>query len=989
MKILLFILMPCLIFASNKLNEANLLYQDGNYNDALKIYEPELLEGTLQDPVAVLDKTYDCLEKLNLRDQIDSLLSKTSVAYPNHFSLLWSIANRYRKMPQFAFYRKAFFPQNSNQGEINRIKSLQLFFYAHTIMPPSANKIAFYTDFAKSVSFLRNQPQNCYLLQNLSDISQLPNDDFAVIQTSGAPVDENNQPIFYSLPDSLSSAKNDGEIYRWLLNQISYHGDIIYAKFLNQIFSTCNIRLNSNYSNFVPQLRHLTDQQTITLLASGITRFTFHDEHNPIIILKKLPNNANALELLANLYLEREQFSSALNYYRQAIKLNPDKSLLQNQIDAIANNWCELQPIPNQIENLTSNFNFLYRNATNVKFVAKRINQKKLFEKVKEFYKNNNREQLNYFYDLGKLFLENSWATETLSDVVAQWELALSPGVDHLDQEITVSTPLQQSGLYLLSASVPNGNTSTMILNVKNTQIIRKNSKEGLFFLICDPISGKPLPKIKVEIFGHRDKEFVQFAQFANENGIVTFSKDFKLPNNGFIAVADEQRFDIQSLNYYHYRNDYIDKKIKNVVITDRPIYQPNQEVHFQAWCGYNDYALSGENSFSRDNKFQITIKNSRYEDVFSESFTSNNFGSFHGKFLLPNYAPLGTYYIFIGKNSVANFRVEEYKKPEYEVTINSDKKSVILGDSFDVKVNAIYYFGQPVTNADVTIKVMRYQNTQLWYPITRWDWLFGYGFCYNGNNFIAPANRYSPPEEIINTTANLDKNGQYTFSINTALAKKLYSDTNHRYEITAEVRDLSRRTIFAKSSILAAKAPFEIFTSLNQGFYQIGNKIEANIKAYTIDNQGVNGDASLALYQISYLADGTLVENLLKQWDKNCDNKGEIVHNFTVETAGRYRLKSSVTYQNFTQQNFVTFDVHGKGFNSNGYHYNALEIIPEKTTYLPNDIVRLKIATARPNSTVFLFPRAENGFVSLPQIIHLPSKTTIVEIPLNAADQP
>ena len=112
-------------------------------------------------------------------------------------------------------------------------------------------------------------------------------------------------------------------------------------------------------------------------------------------------------------------------------------------------------------------------------------------------------------------------------------------------------------------------------------------------------------------------------------------------------------------------------------------------------------------------------------------------------------------------------FRVEEYKKPEYEVTVEGPKEPVRLGDEIEAIVKATYYHGAPVTEATVKVKVQRFSHSERWFPSGRWDWLYGRGYWWFGYDYewypgwshwgcVAPVpswwdgNRWTPPELVL-----------------------------------------------------------------------------------------------------------------------------------------------------------------------------------------------------------------------------------------------
>src|SRR5690606_18000523 len=86
------------------------------------------------------------------------------------------------------------------------------------------------------------------------------------------------------------------------------------------------------------------------------------------------------------------------------------------------------------------------------------------------------------------------------------------------------------------------------------------------------------------------------------------------------------------------------------------------------------------------------------------------------------------------------SFRVEEYKKPEFEVMVDAPSEPVMLGEPITAKISAKYYFGSPVTNATVRYKVTRTKHEARWYPLGEWDWFYGRGYWW-----FAPAREWYP----------------------------------------------------------------------------------------------------------------------------------------------------------------------------------------------------------------------------------------------------
>src|SRR5439155_24675793 len=111
------------------------------------------------------------------------------------------------------------------------------------------------------------------------------------------------------------------------------------------------------------------------------------------------------------------------------------------------------------------------------------------------------------------------------------------------------------------------------------------------------------------------------------------------------------------------------------------------------------------------------------------KSMTADDYGGLSGELPLPKGAMLGNYYLQVVGHGGSTFRVEEYKKPEYEVKVEAPKEPVQLGEKITAKIEARYYFGAPVTKAKVKFKVLRTTANSTWYPRGRWDWFYGSGY--------------------------------------------------------------------------------------------------------------------------------------------------------------------------------------------------------------------------------------------------------------------
>ncbi len=387
--------------------------------------------------------------------------------------------------------------------------------------------------------------------------------------------------------------------------------------------------------------------------------------------------------------------------------------------------------------------------------------------------------------------------------------------------------------------------------------------------------------------------------------------------------------------------------------------------------------------------------------------YVADGVGGFGGSFELPSDAALGVYAVMIPNVGGGTFRVEEYKKPEFEVNVEAPSAPAMLGDKVSATIKASYYFGGPVAGAKVKYKVTRTTADARWYPASRWDWLFGTGYWWFAPNSSwypgwsrwgvpAPAPSWGgglyagPPEVLADAEVLIRPDGTFPVEIDTAPAKAAHPDDDQRYEITAEVTDASRRTITGTGTVLVARKPFAVYTWVDRGHYRAGDAIEAGLRAQTLDRKPVAGKGTLRLLRIAYDPQGRPVETPVASWDVALDADGRAGQKIGDAEPGQYRLSATIDDgKGHSIEGGYLLTVSGPGFDGAGFRFGDLEVIPERKEYRAGETVRLLINTNHAGSTVLLFLRPVNGIYESPKVLHLRGKSTVAEIGVVAHDMP
>ncbi len=566
------------------------------------------------------------------------------------------------------------------------------------------------------------------------------------------------------------------------------------------------------------------------------------------------------------------------------------------------------------------------------------------------------------------------------------------------------------------------GNICRIVVWLDDTVILKKPLQEEAYYFVADARTGQGIASANVDFFGWRlvqvpgkNEHRVETRKLA---GTTDSAGQLRLP----IRDLGDQHGTFQWLitaatpagrlahlgfsNIWAFGRPSPDfDQVRVYTITDRPVYRPGAPVRFKFWVARSRYDQPDKADFAGQ-AFNVEIQNPKGEKLFTKNFTADNFGGFDGSFELPSDAALGVYSVHIPNRGGGSFRVEEYKKPEFEVAVAAPTKPVMLGEKVAATIKANYYFGGPVAQAKVKYKITRTTADERWYPAAAWDWLFGPGYWW----FAADSAWYpgwsrwgmgrppvwwwgrpqSPPEVVAEAEVPIRPDGTLPIEIDTALAKAAHPDHDHRYEISAEITDQSRRTIVGTGTVLVARKPFSVYTWVDRGHYRTGDAIEVGLSAQTLDHNPVPGKGALKLLKISYDADRKPVETPVESWNVALRDDGRASQVMQAAAPGQYRISATVDDgQGHTIEGGYLLTVTGPGFDSAAFRFNDLEIIPERKEYQPGETLRLLINTNQVHSTVLLFVRPSDGVYFPPKVIHLQGKSAVEEIGIVPRDMP
>ncbi|HLJ54821.1 MAG TPA: MG2 domain-containing protein [Chthonomonadaceae bacterium] len=559
-----------------------------------------------------------------------------------------------------------------------------------------------------------------------------------------------------------------------------------------------------------------------------------------------------------------------------------------------------------------------------------------------------------------------------------------------------VSLPLAQSGAYVLVGSTPGVRAAQLLLRTRLALVQRLDRDRALYFT-ADAITGRPVPGAAVlarEFYEEPHGKDGTVQRVAIVRGVTGADGSVALPiarkpnRSGFAIEAAAWRGADFAVTGREGCGDYEDNvgRFKTYGTTDRSVYRPSQTVNFREMVLERSRAGMAP---ARGRRIHVEAFDARGRRIYASLLTTSEFGSVHGQFALPPDAPLGEYAVKCSvfkveaagtDNGGSQFRVEEYRKPEFQVSVTPDAGRVRLGQPAAAIIRAAYYFGGPAAGARVTYRVHRTIFAQTYAFPTPFDFLYadasqgGYDTDYRNGEVVEQG------------TATTDAKGEARVSFVTK-PDTMYRDSDFTYTVEADVRDSSRRTITGTGAVKATRHDVGVFLNYPHGYTHAGDRAPIEIVSLNASDVPVSVEGRVRVFRESAVENGK--ERLAAEMPMATDAHGRAIFNWTPGRAGFYRIA------------FVTRDsdggevvgstvvwVAGVELSRGDFFARGITLAIEQPYYQEGQTARLLIATQAPNCTVLLTREANNQILER-RLVHVSGRSAEIPIPLSHADVP
>ncbi len=399
---------------------------------------------------------------------------------------------------------------------------------------------------------------------------------------------------------------------------------------------------------------------------------------------------------------------------------------------------------------------------------------------------------------------------------------------DYKNHKTSLEIKSLPSGLYVAEYVVENSIQQNFYFIVTNSRIVYhrkddvKNTNSQL--QLVNRENGKLAPNQTLKIFELADRKSTTIF-----DGKTDATAIFKFPSSANQAyyrsylVKQTGTNDYNYLqvygdnNYYERRNNQQENSAQ--IFIDRGIYRPGQTVYFKV---INTKLLNDQESVAVGIQQKIILNDANGEEISSQNFTTNEFGSYNGNFILPNGKLNGGFSLKVDSDNLDNdayksFQVEEYKRPKFEVTFEPIKSEYKYGETVELKGKAMMFSGVSLSNATVNYEIKK-QNI-------RWRYFWWYP---RGND----------NENSILGEVKTNEKGEFSIKIDLKKDETLDGIQIDNYQINASVTDINGETQSATENVKVASVSHYINADeIKDQFTDEPVKVKVETKNYNDQN--------------------------------------------------------------------------------------------------------------------------------------------------------
>jgi uncharacterized protein YfaS (alpha-2-macroglobulin family) len=576
----------------------------------------------------------------------------------------------------------------------------------------------------------------------------------------------------------------------------------------------------------------------------------------------------------------------------------------------------------------------------------------------------------------------------------------LPPGLYYLEASVSAGDIYDEArGDYVLSPE------RKMLVVSRHNITLKAGNDEALAWL-TDLQSGRPVADVPInfDVEGESgrvqtDDGGVAFINFerrhdAFEPGFA-FAGDPDNPDEDFAAAVSNWTNGIERYQFGNVSTEDYLQNFNAHFYTDRTIYRPGQTVHFKGIIrADNDANYSLPTTAKSAN---VTIFDSQGKEILNDDLPLSPMGTLNGSFELDENGALGVYSIqvlYAGDNYFYDdFQVAAYRKPEFLVTVETDRPEYVQGDKIKVAASAEFFFGGPVSNAEVRWTLVSSDFSFRYTPPLKRGLSGGYEFTdYDTSRRPFFTNGFG--ETLAEGEGQTDVEGRFTFEVEADIAAKI---TSQRFTLDVVVTDLNNQEVASQAGAIVHKGLFYIGLRPERYVSVAGQETPVNVLVVDWDSRPVAGqEVELVFAEHNWYSVQRQYEDGSFYWDSvvetipvftttvTTDRDGQAAGTFIPAKGGIFRVAAKGVDRSRNEVRSSTFMwVSGSEFvNWRQENNDRMELVTDQREYQVGDTATILVPHPY-NAPVQALVTLERGHIYEHFVTELETNSEQLKIPI------
>jgi uncharacterized protein YfaS (alpha-2-macroglobulin family) len=574
------------------------------------------------------------------------------------------------------------------------------------------------------------------------------------------------------------------------------------------------------------------------------------------------------------------------------------------------------------------------------------------------------------------------------SQLVARWKLETPPAIVSETQQLPVDG--LSAGVYLIEATDGVYKAYTVAI-VTSIAIVERTEHGQADLYVADRKTGAPVEKADVALWGNGS---LQSSGATDGDGFASLSMKIRGgaqgadPENVWILARHGDDAAIMTPWGYGF-GQLDDRQAKTYIYTDRPVYRPGHTVHIKAVVReeQNDTLV-----LPPQEQVRLRVTGPDDKVVLEKELVLSAHGTVAADLDLDSDAGLGYYNIALNRPQNAaggagqtesisgggSFYVEEYKKPEYQVTVKVPVAHLLQGSPIQASIEARYFFGEPVSGAKVTYVV--HTSTHSWWDEDQED---DSDEAEGGDS--GESDDTADESEQQEHQGVLDANGRLLVTLPTRLDDK-HNDQDYRIE--ARVTDAANREVAGHTTVLATYGSFRLSVEPVSYVFENGQPVRVKVTAQDYDGHPIQTKVHLAAAKVSWdSVTHQRSETETASSDAATAADGTVLVDLPIKDSADFEVTASAqTPESRTVQAQTWVWI----WNGAGawYQPNAqAQIVPDKKSYKVGDVAHLLLVTGLPESWAVV--TVEGNSMQSRRLLHATGESFAFDVPITQQSQP